>query len=48
MAYYKNQPMAVGHPHHIKAEILNIAEDRWEETEDYSVHNSSGYPVHPK
>ena len=40
MAYYKNQPMAVGHPHHTKAEILNIAEDEWKETEEY--------PFHPK
>ena len=27
--------MAVGHPHHTKAEILNIAENKWEETEQY-------------
>ena len=40
MAYYKDQPMAVGHPHHTKSEILNIAEDEWEETEEY--------PFHPK
>ena len=24
MAYYKNQPMAVGHPHHTKAEITKL------------------------
>ena len=40
--------MAVGHPHHTKAERFNIAEDRWEETEDYSVQKPSADPVHPK